>query len=184
MEPRVVIGFDPGPTRTAWALVSVTDRGAAYLDSGTFPSRYGEASNLLTSLSAWGWVAPLRAVIETPRGVVFNMFRGDALLQSATVAGMISAECVRVLGGSCVSMVSADDARKAVGVKRGRRKAGSTDKAIKAILASSVGSMPKRSNPHTRDAIVVAVAPTAPEGEGCDDSPRHAQRRRTKRRER
>lgn len=154
---EVVVGFDPGPKRTAWAVVIHSNGACSYMDSGLVPSEHGEVRDLLSRLSAWGWVAPLRAAVEVPSGAIFQTFRASSLLETATVAGMVASECVSSLGPGRVVMVNAREARARLVTAKVPRKPGAMDRAVKAALGARVGSLPARTNAHVRDAIVASL---------------------------
>jgi Holliday junction resolvasome RuvABC endonuclease subunit len=147
----IVVGFDPGPTTSAYAVLDAAKR--QVLDVGTFSSSSDSFDNDLAGLKTlWGGNhksgsgATLWA-IEKPEGFVFQPYRGPTLLDTAFVAGKIGG----ILNYEKVVTFSCARWRSCV-----CGKANADDSEVKYAITSFV-ELPKRTNEHVRDAIGVTI---------------------------
>ncbi len=143
----LILGIDPGVRGGAhgWALLSATrQRRPSFVAGGHSPT---EAVLLQVGrLTPEDWVA-----VETPSGYVWHYERGADLLSMAEVAGYFrgrgEARGLRVLAPS------AQDWRRVL-----CQDPSASDEQIARAVAYHVDQLPKRSNPHLRDALGMGVA--------------------------
>lgn len=135
----LILGIDPGPTNTAWTLLSFPI--PTYIDSGIV---------LSASLPAFFYNIKLKYNIDTvalekPEGTVYARYRAKHLLETCFIAGDIN----RIVLNNNLPVVyeSAAKWRKAT---VGNRSA--SDKDIAVWIRKSITNWPKISNNHTRDA--------------------------------
>ena len=140
-----ILGFDPGPTTTAWTPIEVEgQRVRRWLDHGVVRHPVEIADQLHRQLPG------TLIAVETPSGYVFEHARGRALLDTARVAGEIFGIATSL--GWRVERLSAQEWRKAV---VGR--ANASDGHVRGALAVLIRNMP-RTNNHQRDAAGCALA--------------------------
>jgi Holliday junction resolvasome RuvABC endonuclease subunit len=142
-----VLGIDPGPTTSGWALLAWDVSGRpAYVASGELTSRGGDARALLEK-----W-EPEAVAVEKCSGV----FRGAAaipLLDTNWVGGMFTG--LAIAHGWGVEEIKSAEWRLALTGKRG-----ATDGEVERVLRGHVEGMPapRQTNAHERDALGVACS--------------------------
>lgn len=142
-----VLGVDPGPTRSGYAVVAWEIAGKpAYVTSGDVEST-GPAAVALLELLEHDLLA-----VETCAGV-FRGAAGIPLLETSFEGGVFAG--IEYARGGAVEKVSSADWRRALTSKRG-----CSDAEIERVLRGHVQDMPapRKTNAHERDAIGVACA--------------------------
>jgi Holliday junction resolvasome RuvABC endonuclease subunit len=142
-----VLGFDPGPTSTGWALIRpIFERRERprFLQGGSVPSTLEDLAGILRSLS------PEAVAVEAPEGYVHEHERGAQLIETSRVAGEIIGVC-HALRIPC-SRMSASHVRA-----RLCRRPSANDRTVKTALTVFMCDLPKKSNSHVRDAAAVAL---------------------------
>lgn len=155
----VILAIDPGSK--ACGFVEVRPEGARirFLRAGEVESSFAAVANLLGDVGMRYPSGPVVVGIERPTGFVHQPFRGPTLLDTAWIAGGVGMGAHA--RGYRVVELSAKDGRKLVIGKAtaGRgAKVGSLDRAVKDALPSFVDGLPKQTNVHVRDSLVIAVA--------------------------
>lgn len=149
-----VLGWDPGPSTSAWALLDkVAFRHALakpfhFVAGGSMPS----TREALWRILAVDGPKPIVGV-ESPEGYIFEHARGAQLLKTKGVASEI-ATMARDLGLAVVEK-PAQVIRQALCGRAARGAHG--DAAVVAAVARLVSGMPRRSSNHLRDAVLCAV---------------------------
>lgn len=159
----LLLAFDPGPTRSGWALVR-RGRGllgkVEFVRGGRMDSTPDMFTTLLRDLREMSPGEPVGTIaVERPEGYVYDPVRGAQVIATATIAGGIAwAASAR---GHQVVEVPAARVRKTL-LGRARlgfwQQKGDMDRAIKAVLPSFVSSLPAKASSHVRDALALAVA--------------------------
>jgi Holliday junction resolvasome RuvABC endonuclease subunit len=142
-----VLGVDPGPTRSGWALLSWDVSGRpAYVASGELASRGDDARALLEK-----W-EPEAVAIEKCSGI-FRGAAGIPLLETNWIGGMFAG--LAISNGREVEEIKSADWRLALTGKRG-----ATDGRVEEVLRGHVEGMPapRQTNAHERDALGVACS--------------------------
>lgn len=144
----LIVGLDPGPTRSAMALVRTLPMGRVlHLRSGMVPS---QPDAMLAWLQACGLPGTVTLAREQVSGYAYAHVRSAALLatqdRGARFVGTAQAH------GYAVVEASAEQWRRQL---TGRGAA--NDAAIKRALAPFVDGLPARTNAHVRDALGVAL---------------------------
>jgi Holliday junction resolvasome RuvABC endonuclease subunit len=155
-----VLGLDPGPSRSAWALIEGTQlpRGStSYLARGSLVGQ-SDAQSYALRLGA-KYMAPRIVVVEAVEGFAFaaTSKRGGgqavvrALMQTSRMVGELVREAKTQ--GYAVTAITASRARTRV-FNRGNIQNGP----IKAQIGRLIRGWPEISNEHERDAAVAALA--------------------------
>ena len=137
----IVVGIDPGPTKSAYAIVQFKGNTLDVLSSGFF----SELSETIADAIYDGFFA-----LETVEGYAWMPERSSALIQTSFVAGVIDGTLSTI--GHRVVRLSARQWRKVI-----CNDPAASDKIIKRILQARIPTLP-RTNAHVRDAIGVALA--------------------------
>jgi Holliday junction resolvasome RuvABC endonuclease subunit len=141
----IVVGVDPGPTRSAWSAIESRCAGRWQFVRCGMAESNAEAFRDVLALTVGCDFA-----FETPSGYIHEHARGAALLATARVAGELVA-----VAQSChrrVVEMSASKWRQGL-----TGKSNASDALIKKAVELYVDGLPKRSNAHVRDAIGVAI---------------------------
>lgn len=158
MRPlRIVIGWDPGPTKSAYAIL--LQGGSLYAVSKFVVGETVTNDRLAEGFAvveahAWDMGLGLRdvtAAIEAPGGYIFHQARGAQLLKTSHVAGEL-ATIARMRGLVVIEKSAQEWRRKFCG------RANATDAMVKQRCVMFVRELPRRSSAHMRDAIGVAWA--------------------------
>lgn len=148
----LILAFDPGPTKTGYALAEGGGARLRFLNGGALRSDLTSVEGQFNQALQAG-SGPVMVAIEKPHGFVYEPFRAPTLLETAGVAKAI--EWFAVWRGMRVRTISASQVRKII---LGKVRTKNTDRDIKAALANMVSGLPARTNVHVRDALAVAVA--------------------------
>jgi Holliday junction resolvasome RuvABC endonuclease subunit len=144
----LILGIDPGVSggHHGWALLDATpgQRRPRFVAGGHSPT-----AAVLAQLDR---LTPEdRVAVETPSGYVWRYERGAALLAMAEAAGYLQGRAEA--RGLRVLSPSAQDWRRVL-----CQDPSASDDQIARAVAYHVDQLPKRSNPHVRDALGVGVA--------------------------
>jgi Holliday junction resolvasome RuvABC endonuclease subunit len=147
----IVLGLDPGPAKTGWAIVNTEHRRPAFVEAGHDSNDYvcSRVALPVVDLVAieWpGWtpIPQRNAEPATVRAMARTLI--ETALAAGEFAGLAAGHHKRV------ERLSSQDVRRAIVGKRN-----APDKAVKAALLMQVDGMPDRTNVHKRDAIAVAI---------------------------
>jgi Holliday junction resolvasome RuvABC endonuclease subunit len=146
----VILGIDPGSRECGWALLDCEPkRRAVVIDCGKIePGAFSQVQTLAPiALVCIEWPADMTMRRGSSRGRMYSM--GKELAATSLVAGELAGRFSAALP---VVKLRAKDARKLV---CGSQNA--TDKDV-SYWCALLCEMPKRSNDHERDAMIVALA--------------------------
>lgn len=143
----LVLGFDTGPTKTAYAVLENDDN--TYITSGIFesskfPEFWKENETMLGD--------KFGVVVETPAGFGFSGARVAMLLETAVVSGSIFSFFSWSKQVDVKRLTAGQIRKETMG------RASSTDNDTKYFLEMNVKNFPKRTNSHTRDALLACFA--------------------------
>lgn len=153
-DDRLILGIDPGPTRSGWALLDIFEIRRRVLDCG-----HSTTAEVIAALgSRWTNVGLLMVAIETPghmhpRGSPAALVgRANGLIATTRVSAELAGAAERV--GLRVMHIRAIDWRR--GIVGGKGNA--SDAQVKAALSLQLVGLPGRTSSHCRDAMGVAMA--------------------------
>ena len=148
----IVMGIDPGPKSSAWAVVECTQYSIPRWVAKAYESNADIDLGLLWSLHGCG----LLAVETSGESVLFGMTpqamrsRAQQLARTNMVAGLLLGEAKN--RGLPLIEVPAPVSRRSIGGK-----ANCSDAIIKRALVMTTRNMPRQTNSHTRDAAAAAI---------------------------
>ncbi len=156
----VILAIDPGSTSCGYAITVADGMRVRFISAGNVDAHLRAVTGLLAETDALaGNVVRVVLGIERPSGFVHDAFRGPSLLDTAYAAGGIT-WLARARAHEVVEL-SAGQCRKAVIGKatagKGKTK-GHMDALVKAALPGLVLDLPKQTNVHVRDALLLAIA--------------------------
>jgi Holliday junction resolvasome RuvABC endonuclease subunit len=149
---RLCLSWDPGPTRSAFAIVSEGARGmSVFVNAGLLKSddHYAIQAKLAEAAHAGAIVAVEIPTALHPRAgasVANLLARSKQLLATSRVAATIAADA-RGMGLKVIEL-PASKWRHAI-----TRKSNASDAVIKRAVTMYCAGLPARSNAHVRDAI-------------------------------
>lgn len=155
MSGPLILAIDPGSSRCAYAVLQGEVARVRYVASGFFDA---ELDGFLAVLggSAFNVVA-----VERPAGYVHEAARGANLMATAGVAYAID-WVARSRAIPTVTLTAAEVRKGVLGRSTqafGRaQEKGGMDRIIKAAIATFVDGLPRQTNNHVRDALLVGVA--------------------------
>lgn len=154
-----ILAIDPGSTTSAWLLARREGARVRYLTSGTCASKPGEFLRVIdtvaTLLKQPAHDALAAIALEVAEGMVFQPYRGPALLATAEMVGVVTAIAHDI--DVPVVRMTANAVRKVLVGKASSPKKGLMDKLIADAVAANVIGWPSTSNVHVRDAAALSV---------------------------
>lgn len=146
--PRLLtLGFDPGPTRTAWALVSMVLPRPIFHDGGVVPSDRNELRTVFQRQPNWLALVSIETVMFS-----FADQSTSQIILTSGVQDRIETIAWYERGDVPVERVTARSWRKLL-----IGKATPSDAEIAHVIKSRVDALPTRTNNHVRDAIGAAI---------------------------
>jgi Holliday junction resolvasome RuvABC endonuclease subunit len=157
------MGVDPGPAVSAWTLLDGTGERPSFLATGMLHG--AQSAGLHSELSAIQVESPsalrreVLTVVEAVEGYAFSATSrrggGQAVVAALLKTSLVVGEHLGYLRaqGWPVRTMTAREARTAV-IDKGSAK----DATVKIAVERLIAGWPKRSNVHSRDAALVALA--------------------------